>query len=368
MSLVVLAAGGTGGHLFPAEALARALRARGRRVALITDPRAADFGERIEGVKTHRLPLRPGRRGLVGRGLNAFGLVASATRALGLLRRLSPDVVVGFGGYPSVPTLLAALRFRRPTVLHEQNAALGKANRLFARRADRIATSFPHVRLLPKSLAGRVVTTGNPVRPEIVRVGEGGYAPPDATGPLRLLVLGGSQGARVFSTVVPAALALLPEALRQRLQVAQQARPEDVDAARGAYAAAGVAATVAPFFADVAERLAVAHLVICRSGASTVAELAVAGRPAVLVPYPHATDDHQSDNARALAEAGGGWLMPEAGLTPAALAAHLALLAAEPTRLAEAAQGARGMGRPDAAERLAGVVEELLAAPAGGAA
>jgi UDP-N-acetylglucosamine--N-acetylmuramyl-(pentapeptide) pyrophosphoryl-undecaprenol N-acetylglucosamine transferase len=355
----VLAAGGTGGHMFPAEALARELLERGRDVALVTDRRGQAFGDRMPGVALHR--IRAGRfdAGLVPKLVGVAELALGAIAARGLLRRLAPAAVVGFGGYPSVPTMLAAAALGLPTVLHEQNAILGRANRLLAPRVHRIATSFAEVGSVRSADRGRVVFTGNPVRPAVTAAP---YRPP-AEGPIHLLVLGGSQGARIFSEIVPAALALLPAALKERVAVAQQARPEDLEAARQAYESGGVAAEVARFFDDVPARLARAHLVVARSGASTVAELTVVGRPAILVPYPHAADDHQTANARALAEAGAAWLMPQPELTAAALSSRIAALLRAPTALVAAARAAASLGRPDAAAHLA----DLVMATAGGA-
>ncbi|WP_374441565.1 undecaprenyldiphospho-muramoylpentapeptide beta-N-acetylglucosaminyltransferase [Stella sp.] len=357
---VVLAAGGTGGHLFPAEALARALARHGAEPVLVTDPRTAGFAQPVPGMAVHRLPLQPMRGGVVGRIRGGIGLCAGTLAARGLLRRLAPDAVVGFGGYPSVPTVFAARNLGRPILLHEQNAVLGKANRMLAGRATRIATSFPRVRLLDAGLAGKVVETGNPVRPAITEIGRRPYAPPAADGPIEMLVMGGSQGARVFATRLPEALALLPEGLRDRLRLTQQARPDDVALVRETYARAGIPATVERFFDDVPERLGRAHLVVSRSGASTVAEIAAAGRPALLVPYPHAADDHQTDNARHLADAGAAWLAPEGETDAAGLAALLGRALGDPAALAAAAARALALGRPDAADRLADAVLALV--------
>jgi UDP-N-acetylglucosamine--N-acetylmuramyl-(pentapeptide) pyrophosphoryl-undecaprenol N-acetylglucosamine transferase len=269
-------------------------------------------------------------------------------------------VVVGFGGYPSVPTMLAASRAGIVTVLHEQNAVLGRANRLLAGRAARVATAFPKVETFGRVAPERMLTVGNPVRAAIIAVGTGPYPAVVADAPVRLLVTGGSQGARVFGRVGPAAVALLPEAMRRRLAITQQCRPENLDEVRAAYAGQTPAPELSAFFQDMPERLAAANLVICRSGASTTAELTAAGRPAILVPYPFATDDHQTANAQALAEAGGAWLMPERTLTPETLAAQLQSLLAEPHQLCRAAACARSVARPDAAARLADAVIELL--------
>jgi UDP-N-acetylglucosamine--N-acetylmuramyl-(pentapeptide) pyrophosphoryl-undecaprenol N-acetylglucosamine transferase len=299
---VVIAAGGTGGHLFPAMALASELVRRNHRVALLTDARAAGvLGDAFAGRECFVIA----GAGIAGRGVwrgaQAIGAIGRGTvQARVILARLAPSVLVGFGGYPSVAPILATrLLARRPAVLlHEQNAVLGRANRLLARFADALALSFPATAGLPPKIVTSVA--GNPVRAEIAALAGRGYVPPQPGAPIRLLVLGGALGARVLSTVVPPALAGLPAALRARLSVVQQCREADLAAVRAVYAAAGIAAELAPFFADVAARLAGAHLLISRAGASSVAEIAAIGRPAVLVPLPGAIDDHQSANARAL--------------------------------------------------------------------
>ncbi|MBI4184760.1 MAG: undecaprenyldiphospho-muramoylpentapeptide beta-N-acetylglucosaminyltransferase [Proteobacteria bacterium] len=367
--LVVLAAGGTGGHLFPATALALALKARGLDVALLTDRRSAAFAAGLDGIPTHVVRgAGIAGKGLLGRALGAVEIALGILQCRALLRRLKPTVVVGFGGYPSVAPLIAAGRLGIRTVLHEQNAVLGRANRLLAPRVTAIATSFAATGGLRPEDAAKATETGNPVRPAIAAA-HGRARPPFAPdGPFSLLVLGGSQGARVFSDVVPAAVALLPEGPRRRLRVAQQCRPEDLERARAAYAACGVAAELATFFADVPERLAGAHLLVCRAGAGTVAEIGAVGCPAILVPFPHAIDDHQTANARAADEKGGAWLMPESAFTPKALAARLEAFLALPATLEKAAACARATARTDAAERLADLVVALVSAPTGGGA
>ncbi len=358
---VVIAAGGTGGHFFPAEALTAELARRGLRVALLTDARSGALASPTFAGR-ERFVLRGA--GIAGRGvLHGAGAIASlgigTLQAWRILSRLHAAVLVGFGGYPSVAPVLASLLLRRrpAIVLHEQNAVLGRANRLLARHADLLAMSHAATTRVPKGV--RTSVTGNPVRPAIAALAGAPYAPP--TDDIRLLVLGGSLGARVLSDVVPAAVAMLPEDLRTRLRVAQQCRAEDLARVRDAYAAIGVAADLAPFFADVAGRLAVAHLVIARAGASTVAELAAIGRPGILVPLPHAIDDHQSANARALSEAGAAWMMKQPAFTPTALAAELARLLRDPAALAIAAARAASLGRAGAAARLADLVDELMA-------
>jgi UDP-N-acetylglucosamine--N-acetylmuramyl-(pentapeptide) pyrophosphoryl-undecaprenol N-acetylglucosamine transferase len=351
---IVLAAGGTGGHLFPAEALASELIARGREVALVTDRRGQAFGDRLAGIAVHR--IRAGRMNgnLLKKAVGVAELALGTLEAKRLLRRLEPAAVVGFGGYPSVPTVYAAIRLGLPTVLHEQNAILGRANRLLAARVKGIAASFIET---PLALArARVEHTGNPVRPAICALRGAPYQAPAGDEPVEILVLGGSQGARIFSEIVPTALKLLPEALRRRLRVTQQARQEDLERARAAYQEAGVEPELAPFFHDVPSRLSRAHLAIARSGASTCAELTVVGRPAILVPYPFAVDDHQTANARALERGGAAWVVPQPEFSAAALARRLEELVADPSRLAEAASAAHRQGRPDAASRLADFV------------
>jgi UDP-N-acetylglucosamine--N-acetylmuramyl-(pentapeptide) pyrophosphoryl-undecaprenol N-acetylglucosamine transferase len=352
--LVVLASGGTGGHLFPAEALASALLARGHRVALVTDKRGQAFADRLPDVALHRIAAGRLDTGLVGKAIGVAEMVLGTLAAGTLLGRLQPAVAVGFGGYPSVPTMLAAARRRIATVLHEQNALMGRANRLLAPRVSQIATSFPHVQGLKPADAARVTFTGNPVRPEIGKLRDLPYPAP--TGTINLLVTGGSQGARILSAVVPDALAKLPAALKSRIALMQQARPEDLERVRDMHRRNGIATEVAPFFHDLPERLGRAHLVIARAGASTVAELCVAGRPAILVPYAAAADDHQSVNARALGDAGAAWVMAERDFTPDALAGKLAALLDAPDSLLAAAAAARALGMPDAASRLADLV------------
>jgi UDP-N-acetylglucosamine--N-acetylmuramyl-(pentapeptide) pyrophosphoryl-undecaprenol N-acetylglucosamine transferase len=359
--LVLLSAGGTGGHVFPAEALAAELLRRGYRLAVITDRRGQAYGDTLGQLTTYRISAG----GIAGRSLPAR-LYAAGELGLGfvqaclLLKRLSPLAVIGFGGYASVPTMAAAATVGCRTALHEQNAVLGRANRLLAARVTRIATCYAQVEHLAAAWRSKVVQTGMPVRRPILDMRERAYRPPSAEGPIRLLVLGGSQGARALSEIVPAALALLPDGLRRRIEVSQQCRPEDLDSARRAYAASGIAAILDTFFHDVPERLADAHLVIGRAGASTVAELTAVGRPSILVPYPHAIDDHQTANALAVDEAGGGWLMPQAALTPEALAARIDSLFALPESLVKAAACARASGAPDAARRLADLAGSLI--------
>lgn len=358
---IVLAAGGTGGHVFPAEALAAELLARGHRCVLITDRRGTAFGGALAGVPVHRIHCG----GIAGLGAaarigNTFELALGGLQALRILHRLKPAVCIGFGGYAALPTLLAAAISGWPAVIHDQNAVLGRANRLLAGRVRRICTAFERVAKVPAGAAGKLVRVGMPVRPPFVPLRDAAYAPPGAEGAIRLLVLGGSQGAKIFSDVVPEALARLPESLQKRLVISQQCRPETLEAARAAYAKLPVSVELAPFFADVPVRLAAAHLVVCRSGASTIAEITTVGRPSILVPYPFAIDDHQTANAAALAAVGGALMMPQPEFTAESLAARLALLLNAPESLAPLAAVARDFGVPDAAGRLADVVCALL--------
>ncbi len=355
---IALAAGGTGGHMFPAEAVARELLDRGCRVHLLTDDRAEAFGDRVAGVECHRIRAGTFSSGPIRAAQGLGRLAVGTAQARGLLRRLAPAVVAGFGGYPSIPTMLAAGLLGLPTIIHEQNAVLGRANRLLAPRARRIATGFPETAKLRPADRVRTAHTGNPVRSAILAAATAYRAPPP-DGAVELLVLGGSQGARILSEIVPAALALLPPPLRARLRVSQQARPEDLAATADAYARTGIAADVQSFFADVPQRMARAHLAICRAGASTVAELAAIGRPAVLIPYPYATDDHQTANARAFAAAGAGWVAPQVQLSADALAARIGNLLADPALLRGAAEDAAGLARREAARDLARLVLDL---------
>ncbi|MDE3015851.1 MAG: undecaprenyldiphospho-muramoylpentapeptide beta-N-acetylglucosaminyltransferase [Pseudomonadota bacterium] len=361
---VILAAGGTGGHIFPAEALAEALLARGERVVLVTDQR---FDQSLTGalsrVEKKLLTLRPPSGSPLRKILGVAGLVLGVFRAKKLLRSLQPRAVVGFGGYPSFPTVYAATKLGIPAIIHEQNSVLGRANRLLAHRVSRIAASFADMRMLAEKDKGKVVITGNPVRASVRALRHFPYAGLTQDGQMHLLVVGGSLGASVFSQVVPEAIAALPAGLRARIRIDQQCRAADLAATRAAYAALGVSADLAPFFVDVPARLAGSHLVIGRAGASTIAELAVAGRPAILVPLPTSMDNHQYFNAETFEDAGGGWVMTQDGFTPASLSARLEAFLTAPETLIRAAASAAAVGMPDAAERLADLV--LSAAESG---
>jgi len=360
---IVLAAGGTGGHVFPAQAVAMELQARGRRLVLITDRRGVGFGGALADIESHHISAgTPLARGPIARGLGIVKLLLGVREATRLLRRLQPAAVIGFGGYPSVPTMIAASRAHVATAIHEQNAVLGRANRLLASRVLRVATSFEHTRGIANASRVKIAMTGNPVRPAIAELATRAYPILERDGPLRLLIIGGSQGARVFAEVVPAALALLPPQIRARLSVVQQCRPEDLQQVRARHEADGIQAECAAFFDDLPAHLESAHLVISRAGASTVAELAAAGRPAILVPFPFATDDHQSANARALEAAGGAILLAESEATAGRLAECLNGFFVSSEALTQAARAALDIGRPAAGQALADLVESLIPA------
>lgn len=363
---VVIAAGGTGGHFFPAEALAAELVARGHRIVLMTDARSGGLNSPIFAGRESYVIKGAGIAGRgIWRGVKAVGaLAAGVFQAQGILTRINAGCVVAFGGYPSVaPVLGARMMGRRPSIiLQEQNAVLGRANRFLASRADVLALGFANTQRIPTGVKTEV--TGNPVRPAIGELARSGYTAPKDE--IRLLVLGGSLGARVFSDVVPSALKLLPESLRTRLRVTQQARAEDLERVRAAYAAEGIAAELSTFFPDVAARLEAAHLVIARAGASTVAELAVAGRPSILVPLPGAIDDHQTANAKALAAEGAAKVMPQPEFTPEALAKQMTDWLSNPSALNKAANAARKQAKASAAKKLADIVETHLARQAAG--
>lgn len=353
--LILLSAGGTGGHLFPAEALAHELKARGYRVDLVTDERAERYAASFPADNLHvvrsatissRNPIAMARAVLtLGRGIVEAGR---------LLRRLRPAALVGFGGYPTLPPVYAATRARIPTVIHEQNAVMGRANRLLAARVDAIAGGF-----LPEGEgvhAAKTVTTGNPVRPAVLEAAKSVYEPSAGNAEFRFVVFGGSQGASFFSDAIPAAIEKLPPQMATRLRVTQQARAEDADRVAAFYAARGIVSDVSPFFTDMAARIGRAHLVVSRSGASTVSEISVIGRPAILVPYPHALDHDQAANAAALKAKGGAEVIAQSELDVDRLAGLIGSAMAEPERLAQTARNAKAAGKPDAAALLASMV------------
>ena len=356
---VLLAAGGTGGHLFPAEALARVLASRGIVVELMTDTRALAYTGTFPARTIHAVSsATPSGRSVTSKARAGVQLSLGTLKAYGLLGVIKPRAIVGFGGYPTVPPIVAAAWRRVPVLLHEQNAVMGRANRFLAGRATRIATGFPHLGKAGPEIVAKTVHTGNPIRPAVLTAAEIPY-PGLQNGTLHLLVTGGSQGARVMADVVPPALVSLPAALRSRLHVVQQARGEDEDRVRGAYRDAGIAAEVAPFFSNLPERIAQAHLVIGRSGASTVSELAIIGRPSILVPLPGALDQDQAANAAILGDIGAAAVVLQKDFTPALLAGEVARCLENPSHLAERGNAARAVGEPRGAERLADLVMSL---------
>ena len=353
----VVAAGGTGGHMFPAEALAREMASRGWRIVLATDQRGEQYASAFPAEEKLYLDTATGS-GPVALLKAGVAIARGVMQARTAFTRLDASVVVGFGGYPSAPALVAAITAGRPTLIHEQNAVLGRTNRLLAPYVRRVASSFPTLKRAPASLKAELV--GSPVRAEIGALFDRAYVAPQADGPIQVLVTGGSQGARILSETTPRALAALPEALRARLRVQQQSRPETLEAARQIYLEAGIQAEVAPFFRDMAARLSKAHLVIGRAGASTCAELAVAALPSVLIPLKIATDDHQTLNAKALTDVGAAVVLAEDDVTVEALTAALEPLLADPAKLAAMSAAAKSVAIPDAAKRLADLVEAAL--------
>jgi UDP-N-acetylglucosamine--N-acetylmuramyl-(pentapeptide) pyrophosphoryl-undecaprenol N-acetylglucosamine transferase len=368
---VILAAGGTGGHLFPAEALAGELTARGKTVVVVTDGRGAAHLDAVGGPlsELERHIVRAAAvsgRSMAGRVKGLIEIAAGAFQARRLIRQLDPAVAVGFGGYSSLPTMLAASWAGVPSVLHEQNAVLGRVNRLLAPRMTAIAISFADTAKLEPGDFAKVTVVGNPVRASVRAINGMPYSASENGDVFRLLVLGGSQGATVLSEILPDGISRLTAQLRSRLEVTQQCRAEDLDQVRARYKEAGINAKLATFFDDVPARLAGVHLIVSRAGASTVSEAAVAGRPVILVPYPYATDDHQTANARAITVPGGGWQVSQSDFTPSMIAATLTSLMNDPAGLSEAAEAALTVGRTDAAPRLADLVDGLMLGGNGG--
>ena len=359
---VVISAGGSGGHLFPAQALADELVRRGMTIVVMTDRRGTIYTKAFPQAVIETVPSAAFSDRSVVRLLTApFEIAAGIVVALVKLNRIRPLAVIGFGGYPTVPIMIAAALAGLPTAILEQNAVVGRANRLVMNRMRVIAAAFPISRFPPKD-ASKIVLVGNPVRPDVIAHSNDAYEAPNPNGPLRLLVFGGSQGARALSDIVPAAIGLLRTDLRERLDVVQQCRPEDIDRVRDAYRGFGAKAELRSFFDDLPARMAHAHLVISRSGAGTVSELAAIGRPAILVPLPNALDDNQTPNADILERAGAGWRVRQSDLTPEKLAQMLEDAFRAPDELARRAKAARSVARPDAAQRLADVVENLARA------
>lgn len=355
---IILSSGGTGGHVFPAMSLAEELSGRGYQVTIMTDHRGEVFQKAAGVSKVIALPTWQSK-GPLGYIVLACGLAVSFFIALVHMVRLRPSAVVGFGGYPSIPAVMAAKILRISTALHEQNAILGRANRLLARFVHRIGISFEKVKFID-SYWGKVIYTGNPVRQSIIAVREEPYQAPEVDGHFRLFIMGGSQGARVFSSVVPQALCMLSKDVRKRLTIYQQCRPELLEATRKAYEDSGIKADIRPFFEDVDQQLKQAQLIIARSGASTVAELMASGRPAIFVPYPYAMDDHQRANASHLSDRHAAWVILEKDFTPLKLQGILQIALDDENTLKIMAKNMRKFGQPTAAIKLAQMVENLL--------
>ncbi len=357
MPLLLIAAGGTGGHMFPAQALAEAMVAKGWRVRLSTDARGAryagGFPQEVQIAQVASATFARG--GFLRKLLVPFSITAGVVAAIWKLWRDKPAVVVGFGGYPTIPALSAAVLLGLPRMIHEQNGVLGRVNAWFARRVDKIACgTWPTI--LPDGVTGEAV--GNPVRQSVLDRAGAGYMPPGDY-PMSLVVIGGSQGARILSDVVPAAIAALPDELRARLRIAHQARAEDHARVTAVYINAGISAEVEPFFTDIPRRLSEAQLVISRAGASSVADISVIGRPSILIPFAAATADHQTANARSLVDSGAAILMPEASLDAATLAARITAILTAPEKAEHMAAAALAQGRPDATIRLVSLVEAI---------
>lgn len=362
MTTIVLSAGGTGGHLFPAQSLAAELVRRGKTIVVMTDRRGTNYAKAFPGAAIETVPSAAfSDRSVLGLMTAPFEIAAGIASAFAKLARLKPGAVIGFGGYPSLPVMIAAWLGRYPTAILEQNAVTGRANRAVMNKVRVMAAAFPITRFAPKNPA-KIVLTGNPLRPEVIALASAAYDMPTENGPLHLLVFGGSQGARAMSELVPAAVGLLPNSFRSRLDIVQQCRPEDMENVRAAYAAAGVKAELASFYSDLPSRMAKAQLVIARSGAGTVSELMAIGRPAILIPLPHALDDNQTPNAEILAKANAGWCVAQSALTPEKLAGMIEFAFSNPDDLAQRAANAHSLAKIDAVSRLADVAENLARA------
>lgn len=355
---VVLAAGGTGGHIFPAEALANELTSRKHKVVLVTDARREQYTfTKQNNMDVYVVSSASPGGGIKGKIKAVPSILVGILQAVKLLKKIKPDVVVGFGGYPSFPTMIASYWLKIPSVIHEQNSVLGRVNRILSCSAKKIATSFEKVSHIKKCDQKKVVMVGNPVRPNIKAVREVSYPELKDSENLHILVTGGSQGAAIFSEIVPTAIASLPDAIKSRIRIDQQCRPEDIEKVRAIYKKENISADLASFFNDMPSRLAACHLLICRSGASTISEVTVTGRPAIFIPYMYAMDDHQTSNARALADKGAGFIVPQNIARADVIAEHIKNFFSKPDVLIQTALNAFEMGLPDADKRLADLVE-----------
>lgn len=359
-SHIVLAAGGTGGHMFPALAIMEELLERGHRVTLITDKRGLQYRKLFEKIKIYEVESASfSGKGVFGKILSVPKIISGILEAKSILKMIKPGAVIGFGGYPSFPTIKAAISLNIPTCLHEQNAVLGKVNRHLAKSVDAVALSFEDTKKAKWNKYKYVVVTGNPVRKEIVEIGDLYYPTLGDDRIFRILVIGGSQGASIFSEVVPQAVSTLPRASQRRLQITQQCREEDIEAVRELYADTKIAVELTTFIDDLPNCLRWSHLVIGRAGASTIAELTTAGRPGILVPYPHATDNHQVENLKQLVSVGGAWLYQNNEFNAKTLAKILQRMARHPNEVWAAAEQSRKIGKPYASKDLADLAERL---------
>ncbi len=357
--LLVMAAGGTGGHMFPAQALAEAMLQKGWRVKLSTDARGARYtGGFPEAVEIEQMSSATfARGGVAAKVMVPFKILGGVFGAVARMRKDRPAMVVGFGGYPAIPAMGAAWLLKLPRMIHEQNGVLGRVNQVFAKKVDLVACgTWPTE--LPEGV--EAVHVGNPVREAVMDRAGAGYIPPGDY-PMSILVIGGSQGARILSDIVPAAIAGLGPDILKNLRVSHQARGEDHDRVTAFYADHGISADVQPFFEDVPARMSEAQLVISRSGASSVADISVIGRPSILVPYAAAAGDHQAANARGLAEAGGAIVIPESRLTDATLSEQITTILTNPAGATQMATAALSEGKPDATEKLAALVQDRAA-------
>jgi UDP-N-acetylglucosamine--N-acetylmuramyl-(pentapeptide) pyrophosphoryl-undecaprenol N-acetylglucosamine transferase len=357
--LIILAAGGTGGHLFPAQALAETLTTRGYRIHLMTDERVRDYGKSFPAEETHIVEsASPSLSQIVKLPGRLLKLYSGYSHAKKIMNRVKPSAVVGFGGYPSFPPIYAASALRIPSAVHEQNAVLGRANKMLSKKVSAVASSFGNMIGLPDVAKSKMVLTGNPVR--AIALAQAAATYPKFAGKINLLVFGGSQGAKFFSDFMPQVFALMPEGFRKSISLTQQCRAEDIERVRGEYAKLGIASDLQSFFMDMPKRIAESHLVIARSGASTIAELGVIGRPAIMVPLPHAIDNDQLRNAQSFADAGAGWVCAQKDVVASEFATFLEQLLADHVGLKRAAESALSHGKPDAAERLADLVEKII--------
>ena len=356
---IILSAGGTGGHIMPAQALTQDLISRGFAVSLVTDARGSKYTDLFGDIDVHVVRAGTMGEGVFGKIGGVMNLGLGFLKAMKILAQIKPAVVIGFGGYPSMPAMIAAQRMKIPTIIHEQNAIIGRANAYLANKAERIALSLPAIQGLDKTDQMRTVITGNPVRPDIAALYTKPYPAMDQGGAFEIFVMGGSLGASVLSRVVPESLAMLSGEYRTRLRVTQQCREEDLESVRAVYNEAGIEADLAPFFSDVAAKMEKSHLIIARSGASTVAEVAVAGRPAIFVPLDIHKDQQQKMNADSIADASGAWVMAESGFTPETLLARIETFLQNPESLFKAAENARSCGKPDAARKLGNLVTAI---------